>query len=276
MHTLVCQPASPDLQVFVRAYAQREVFDLPGPVSEPVPARLEQTLEFQFGEHFEVANATRHESVGSITLVGSYTEGGFAIALKNRIISFGIFFQPVGLSRLFNVPPVEVSNHALDASAGVLPGAIRQLHDQLAVLSFEARVIATEKFLRIQAARSSARDDDVGCNAATRIFSASGAVRTCDLASHYGLSLRQFERRFTHRIGILPKTYARVARFQSALDTKLLMPHRSWLTIAHDLAYHDQMHMIHDFHALAGAAPSEVLATIRDARPPAMPNFSQF
>lgn len=261
----------------MRAYAQREVFDLSGPVSEPVPARLEQTLEFQFGEHFEVANATRHESVGPITLVGSYTEGGLAIALKNRIISFGIFFQPVGLSRLFHLPPVEVSNRALDASAGILPATIRQLRDQLAVLSsFEDRVIATERFLRMQAARSSTREDDFGCNAAARIFSASGAVRMCDLASYYGLSLRQFERRFTHRIGILPKTYARVARFQSALDAKLLMPDRSWLAIAHDLAYHDQMHMVHDFHALAGAAPGEILATIRDARPPAMQKFSQF
>lgn len=276
MHNLRCQSASPDLQPFVRAYAQREVFDLPGPVSEPMPARLEQTIEFQFGEHFEVANATRRESVGAITLVGSYTEGGLAAALKNRIISFGIFFQPVGLSRLFHVPPVEVSNCALDAPAVILPAAIRRLHDQLATLSFEARVTVTEEFLRVQAARLWIRDDDVECNAAARIFSARGAVRMSHLASRYGLSLRQFERRFTHRIGILPKTYARVARFQSALDTKLHMPHLSWLAIAHDLAYHDQMHMVHDFHALAGSAPSKILTTIRDARPPAMQNFTQF
>lgn len=276
MHNLLCQPASADLQPFVRAYAQREIIELSSPISERVPARLEQTLEFQFGEHFEVANATRRELVGHITVVGSYAEGGLAIALKNKILSFGIFFQPVGLSRLFCIPPVELSNRSLDARE-VLPAGIEQLHDQLAALtSFPSRVTAVEQFLRIRAARSFERADDLGCDAATRMFLASGAVCILEMATYYGLSLRQFERRFTHRIGIAPKTYARVARFQAALDSKLLMPHRSWLTVAHDLGYHDQMHMVHDFHELAGAAPSETLATIRDARPPAMQNFSNF
>ena len=276
MHNLLCQPASPDLQPFVRAYAQREIFDLSAPVIERVPARLEQTLEFQFGEHFEVANATRREFVGRITVVGSYTEGGLAIALKNKILSFGIFFQPVGLSRLFRIPPSQISNRSLDA-VEVLPAGMERLHDQLAALcSFPSRVAAVELFLRIHAARLSARDTDLGCDAATRIFCANGAMRIGELAAHYGLSLRQFERRVTTCVGIAPKTYARVARFQAALDSKLLTPHRSWLTIAHNLGYHDQMHMVHDFHELAGAAPSETLATIRDARPPAMQNFSQF
>ena len=222
MHNLLCQPASADLQPFVRAYAQREILDLSGPVFERVPARLEQTLEFQFGEHFEVANATRREFVGHITVVGSYAEGGLAIALKNKILSFGIFFQPVGLSRLFCIPPVELSNRSLDA-VEVLPAGMERLHDQLVALpSFPSRVAAVEQFLRIRAARSFAPDDDLGCDAATRIFLASGAVRIRQMAAYYGLSLRQFERRFTHRIGISPKTYARVARFQAALDSKLL------------------------------------------------------
>ncbi len=276
MHNLRCQPASPDLQPFVRAYAQREVFDLTGPVSEPMPARLEQTLEFQFGEHFEIANATRRDYTRPVTLVGSYTEGGFAIALKNKIISFGIFFQPIGLSRLFGIPPVEFSNRAFDA-LDVLPNRIRLLQNQLADHpSFPARVAVVEQFLRGLVSRGSAPRDDLGFDAAARIFQANGAVRMRELAAHYGLSVRQFERRVTQTVGIAPKIYARVARFQTALDAKLLAPHRPWLSVAHDLGYHDQMHMVHDFHELAGAAPNQVLATIRDARPPAMQNFSQF
>jgi AraC-like DNA-binding protein len=275
MHNLRCQPASPDLRPFVRAYAQREIFDLPGPISAPIPARLEQTLEFQFGEHFEVFNTTRSDRTRPITLVGSQTEGGWAIALKNKILSFGIFFQPVGFSRLLGIPPVELSNRAFDA-ADILPSAIRQLHDQLAAcVSFSSRVAVVEQFLRSLVARSSANTGDLGCHAAAVIFQAHGAVRMRELAAHYELSVRQLERRVIRSIGIAPKTYARVARFQTALDTKLRAPHRSWLSIAHDLGYHDQMHMVHDFHELAGAAPNEILATIRDARPPAMQNFSQ-
>ena len=96
------------------------------------------------------------------------------------------------------------------------------------------------------------------------------------LAAGYGISVRQLERRIRSAVGIAPKTYACVARFQAALDAKLLTPTRSWMLIAHDLGYHDQMHMVHDFHKLAGAAPAEILAHIGDMRPPAMQNFSQF
>jgi transcriptional regulator GlxA family with amidase domain len=101
-------------------------------------------------------------------------------------------------------------------------------------------------------------------------------VRIAELAACYGISVRQLDRRIRGAVGITPKTYACVARFQTALDAKLLTPCRSWMSIAHDLGYHDQMHMVHDFHRLAGAAPAEILARIGDMRPPAMPNFSQF
>jgi AraC-like DNA-binding protein len=275
MHELRCRPASPDLQAFVRAYAQREIFNLPGPVSAPIPARLEQTLEFQFGEHFEVFHPTRSDRSRAVTLVGSQTEGGWTIALRNKIISFGIFFQPVGFSGLFGISPAELANRAFDA-ADLLPSGIRQLHDQLAAcVSFPSRVAVVEQFLRNLVARSSANKHDLGCHAAGAIFRVHGAVNMRELVAHYGLSVRQFERRFLRSTGIAPKTYARVARFQTALDIKLRSPHRSWFSIAHDLGYHDQMHMVHDFHELAGAAPSETLARIRDARPPAMQEFSQ-
>jgi AraC-like DNA-binding protein len=276
MHNLRCQPASPDLREFVRTYAQREMFDLPKPILMPVPARLEQTLEFQFAESFEVVTGGgRREFARPITVVGSYTEEAVAV-FKNKIISFGIFFQPVGLSRLFRIPPSEFSNRAFDAR-DVLSDGIQQLYDQLAECkSFAIRVAVVEHFLRGLASRRSVRDNDLGCSAAGYIFQANGAVRMIDLAACYGISVRQLERRIRCVVGIAPKTYACVARFQTALDAKLLTPNRSWMSIAHDLGYHDQMHMVHDFHKLAGGAPAEILAHIGDARPPAMQNFSQF
>jgi AraC-like DNA-binding protein len=34
------------------------------------------------------------------------------------------------------------------------------------------------------------------------------------------------------------------------------------MDIAHDLGYHDQMHMVHDFRQLSGSTPSGVLPPI--------------
>jgi transcriptional regulator GlxA family with amidase domain len=102
------------------------------------------------------------------------------------------------------------------------------------------------------------------------MFSQHGTMGVSQLARDAGLGVRQFERNFMQAIGVTPKRFARVARFQSALDAKLAWPDRSWLHIAHDLEYFDQMHMIRDFQSLGGETPTQLLSQLGDARPPAL------
>ena len=89
-----------------------------------------------------------------------------------------------------------------------------------------------------------------------QIVSNQGRVRILDLASHAGLGLRQFERRFADDIGISPKLYARIVRFEAAIRKRTVSSCVNWTTIAHELGYHDQMHMIHDFQLLSGESPT--------------------
>jgi transcriptional regulator GlxA family with amidase domain len=101
------------------------------------------------------------------------------------------------------------------------------------------------------------------------IFSLRGVVRMSDAAVRAGYCMRHFERMFLEDVGMTPKMYARIARLQTALDAKLARSSLSWITIAHELGYHDQMHMVRDFHKLAGASPGNVLVSVGDGRPPA-------
>jgi AraC-like DNA-binding protein len=55
-----------------------------------------------------------------------------------------------------------------------------------------------------------------------------------------------------------------------AMDAKVRTPARSWLTIAHEFGYHDQMHMIKDFQMLSGDSPSGILSKWGDMRPEAL------
>jgi transcriptional regulator GlxA family with amidase domain len=91
-----------------------------------------------------------------------------------------------------------------------------------------------------------------------------------DLAHAAGLSPRQCERRFAAEVGMNPKLYDRIVRYQMALDLKLSAPHRTWIGIAHQTGYHDQMHMIKDFQRLSGATPARLLAELGDDRPLAL------
>jgi transcriptional regulator GlxA family with amidase domain len=99
------------------------------------------------------------------------------------------------------------------------------------------------------------------------IYRHNGAVRVGELANQSGLSLRQYERRFVTEIGFTPKLFARIKRFEAALDMKRTVPDLSWMTVAHQLGYFDQMHLIHDFQNLAGDTPSGIFQQSRDSQP---------
>ena len=90
------------------------------------------------------------------------------------------------------------------------------------------------------------------------ILSRGGCVRVSDIARHGGIGIRQLERRFRYEIGIAPKLYARIARFEEALRRKASDSQTTWTDIAHVLGYHDHMHMVHDFDRLSGECPTAI------------------
>jgi transcriptional regulator GlxA family with amidase domain len=101
-------------------------------------------------------------------------------------------------------------------------------------------------------------------------FRGHGRRGVAEMAGLASLSVRQFERQFERELGMPPKRFARIARFQFALDAKLVDPGRSWLDVAHGAGYYDQMHLVRDFHSLSGASPTRLVAELGDTRPPAL------
>lgn len=275
MHTLRCKAPAAILRSFVRVYAERKIQHADSIIKELVPAHLEQVLEFQLGERVEIERVGDCQRVmPSIAALGSHVEPGFSVFLKKNVLSFGIFFQPDGLSRLFRFP-VSVLSHKLVSATDLLGERMNGLHAQLGECSsFGQRVEIVERFLLARAAANQSDDCDCIGKVSAHFFSNHGVVRVSDAAADLGLSVRQFQRKFLQTTGLTPKTFARVARFQTALDTKLLFPNSSWLDVAHSLEYFDQMHMVRDFHQLAGTAPNRILASIGDGRPTAMGEFN--
>jgi AraC-like DNA-binding protein len=74
------------------------------------------------------------------------------------------------------------------------------------------------------------------------------------VASAVGVSERHLRRAFRATVGLGPKTYARIARFQRALSLGQRYPGR-WGDVAHATGYFDQSHLTADFRELALVAP---------------------
>jgi AraC-like DNA-binding protein len=268
---LTLQSARPShaLRPYVRAYAQRKTNITGAPRVEPVPARLEQTLEFEFGDPFNVCFFNRETIISpSMTVVGWQNALRAEVHLIGAIESFAVFFQPAGFSQLFGVPMTMLRNQAFEATS-ILGDEIRSLWNQLGeAASFSRRIAIVERFLCSFLHRAAITDPIAA--SANRMLSQRGVVSVDDLAHRAKLSRRQFERRFLAVVGATPKSFSRIARFQTALDLKVIQPHRTWLDTAYDLGYYDQMHLIHDFQKLAGNTPDRLIRMLGDMRPGAL------
>jgi AraC-like DNA-binding protein len=76
-----------------------------------------------------------------------------------------------------------------------------------------------------------------------------------------GWSRRHVTERFRRQLGVSPKSYARLLRFEHA--SALLAESRTGRTIADvavEAGYYDQSHLTGDFLALAGVTPGSFLA----------------
>lgn len=79
------------------------------------------------------------------------------------------------------------------------------------------------------------------------------------MARETELSQKKFIRLFSDEVGMTPKLYLRVARFQLVIDRIHFHPEIDWGDVVEGHGYYDQSHFIRDFREFTGLAPTEWL-----------------
>ena len=98
----------------------------------------------------------------------------------------------------------------------------------------------------------------VVANVLRAIESARGAVRVADVAADCGVSQRHLNRLMRTWVGYGAKRWARIARFQTALEQMEQSPGRSGAALATENGYFDQAHLTLDMTRLAAATPGHL------------------
>jgi len=86
------------------------------------------------------------------------------------------------------------------------------------------------------------------------------------LARDVGLSNRRFTDVFHFQVGIKPKLFVRIERFQRLLQKVHILPAVDWGQLALEQGYFDQSHLIRDFGAFSGLSPADYLRRLHDLR----------
>jgi AraC-like DNA-binding protein len=100
-------------------------------------------------------------------------------------------------------------------------------------------------------------------DAAKKLTSANVNTVAVDL----GVSERHLRRVFRETVGVSPKTYAKLTRFNHALRAAREDGPASWASIAATAGYYDQAHLIAEFRAITGVTPRALLGELRSAPP---------
>jgi len=86
-----------------------------------------------------------------------------------------------------------------------------------------------------------------------------GRLSIEELSKKNHISKRQVERKFKDFVGLTPKEYSNIIRFQSALSLiQSSSEHRSLLDIAFECGYYDHSHLNHEIKRITGLAPSQL------------------
>src|SRR5262249_52460939 len=86
--------------------------------------------------------------------------------------------------------------------------------------------------------------------------------RVAEVTGRIALSPRRFIEVFTKEVGLTPKLFCRVRRFQQVL--KVISGDGldvDWADVALSCGYFDQAHFNHDFRGFSGICPSTYMAT---------------
>ncbi|HET8946475.1 MAG TPA: helix-turn-helix domain-containing protein [Candidatus Polarisedimenticolia bacterium] len=190
-------------------------------------------------------------------LLGPRAES-FCIETSRPISALGVHFRPGGALPFLGFPATEVQG-AVVPWEEIWKGRARDLRSELLENPAPAiRFRLLERFLLARITRPLAWPRPVAFGL-TR-FAGADAPSVASVIDETGLSHRRFTGVFGDHVGLSPKVYSRLQRFQRALRRLERGASDDLAGLALDCGYFDQAHFNHDFRAFSGLTPTAFLA----------------
>ena len=188
-----------------------------------------------------------------VLLAGQATH---AVAVRPRGYArlVGARLHPTGAFAFFGVPQDELIDSVVDLRQ-IDSRLARVLREDVATRESGSAMIAALDRALVRAAPEGA-DPSPARDAVAMAIGRRGLMRVSEIADVLDLSPRQLERVFRERVGLRPKLFLRVLRFQEVLRSLRDGTPGTWADIAARHGFYDQPHFIRDFKEFVGQSPS--------------------
>jgi AraC-like DNA-binding protein len=210
----------------------------PGLIFQPLHKGILSQDNKKLSDVFVFGQTTKH---AELHLTGSFD-------------MLGIYFYPNALRAIFGFNPGELTNSCLNLN-DLAKRTEQQMSEQLLnTTSVYEQFDILFNYLT-QQIRNNFRHNHTMEYAMAQILQSKGAVSLKEVQRYLQLSERSMERRFKEYIGISPKLFSRICRFQASLINLRNNNFDKLTDIAYENDYADQSHFIRSFKEFAGVSP---------------------
>jgi AraC-like DNA-binding protein len=244
------------LQPYVMCYF---IWEHPAPMAEPLEVHSVPNglggLVINYENPYQVWNESgRWERVPYSFVAGQFTKN-YTLRLSGQFGMVGVAFWPAGLSHLIGIPMSSFTNQRIDLNL-VLVKEASQLEHQIreSKTGFQKMAIL-EKFLFKKLYKTPHKTDIID-SAVQTMLQQKGILSIRQLSDDLCISPRQFQRRFNEKVGISPKLFSRIKRFNYISNLAITLS-TDWMDMVYEGGYYDQAHFIRDFCDFSGKKPAE-------------------
>jgi AraC-like DNA-binding protein len=181
------------------------------------------------------------------------------------LTGFGIKLRIGAIYTLFGIPAHELTNRTVTLE-DVLGNSAAELIERIAESSTSMQKIKhVEKAFIHLAQQNSLKSFSIEF-AILESLTKNHSIPVSRLADEFGYSSRQLQRKLNNFIGLPPRLFMRISRFEKILQTiqnSALQGNLSWSDLAFSCGYSDQAHFIRDFREFTGHTPTTYIADLK-------------
>jgi AraC-like DNA-binding protein len=173
--------------------------------------------------------------------------------------ALGVQFKPGGVAAFLPLPAGELRDEVVSLENVWGASALDLREQALEAETAEGRVRALERWLLARFAPSRVAHSAIAF-ALDAFRDASSRPMVSSVIEQIGMSQTRFIHLFRDAVGLTPKQFCRIQRFQQTLCALESGAPAPWGEVAAAHGYFDQAHLIHEFQAFSGLAPGAYLA----------------
>jgi AraC-like DNA-binding protein len=173
-----------------------------------------------------------------------------------RMLGFQVIFQPGAVYQITNVSAHELTNLYVDGQ-DVFGSVTALVNEELFhAHSYTAMISIVERFLTSMISKKNMRKHRVD-QISKAMIQEHERFDLNKFLNDACLSHRQLDRKFKEWVGIAPKTFLQMSRFDKAFRMKNRLPQKDWLSIALHSGYYDYQHLVRDYKIFTGYTPTQ-------------------